>query len=158
MPTTSPRHPTRYDPQETEGLIFDLSYNMASSNPGTPNIKRSFSLPVARPIPSSPDQIEVLYTHPSARIVSFSTSNPGSRPGSRNGSEGDEGNLPHWGSRFERTIATGALRIYRAPGSVAFLSCVNALQPILPKSQCKSMQDSCSLKSQIVWRRSCALR
>lgn len=31
---------------------------------------------------------------------------------------------------------TGSLRIYRAPGSVAFLSCGDALQPILPKSQC----------------------
>lgn len=30
----------------------------------------------------------------------------------------------------------GSFRIYRAPGSVAFLNCGNALQPILPKSQC----------------------
>lgn len=34
------------------------------------------------------------------------------------------------------TIPQGAFRIYRAPGSVAFLSCGAALQPILPKSQC----------------------
>lgn len=33
------------------------------------------------------------------------------------------------------TLWTGALRIYRAPGSVAFLNCQNALRPILPKSQ-----------------------
>jgi hypothetical protein len=32
-------------------------------------------------------------------------------------------------------ISTGPLRIYRAPESVAFLNCANALQPILPKSQ-----------------------
>jgi hypothetical protein len=32
-------------------------------------------------------------------------------------------------------IIIGALRIYRAPGSVAFLNCANALKPILPKSQ-----------------------
>ncbi|RYP80217.1 hypothetical protein DL769_002575 [Monosporascus sp. CRB-8-3] len=31
---------------------------------------------------------------------------------------------------------SGPFRIYRAPGSVAFLSCGSALQPILPKSQC----------------------
>jgi hypothetical protein len=31
--------------------------------------------------------------------------------------------------------AVGPLRIYRAPGSVAFLNCANALRPILPKSQ-----------------------
>lgn len=30
----------------------------------------------------------------------------------------------------------GPFRIYRAPGSVAFLNCGSALQPILPKSQC----------------------
>lgn len=34
------------------------------------------------------------------------------------------------------TIPKGAFRIYRAPGSVAFLSCGSALQPILPRSQC----------------------
>src|ERR1044071_2034825 len=34
-----------------------------------------------------------------------------------------------------RICVTGAFRIYRAPGSVAFLSCGSALQPILPKSQ-----------------------
>lgn len=30
----------------------------------------------------------------------------------------------------------GPFRIYRAPGSVAFLNCGSALQPILPRSQC----------------------
>lgn len=34
------------------------------------------------------------------------------------------------------TACAGPFRIYRAPGSVAFLSCGSALQPILPKSQC----------------------
>lgn len=34
------------------------------------------------------------------------------------------------------TTPQGAFRIYRAPGSVAFLSCGSALQPILPRSQC----------------------
>lgn len=33
-------------------------------------------------------------------------------------------------------LPVGPFRIYRAPGSVAFLSCGTALQPILPKSQC----------------------
>jgi hypothetical protein len=36
----------------------------------------------------------------------------------------------------------GPLRIYRAPGSVAFLSCSNALKPILPKSQCWKVDPS----------------
>jgi hypothetical protein len=32
-------------------------------------------------------------------------------------------------------LTLGPLRIYRAPGSVAFLNCASALKPILPKSQ-----------------------
>ena len=32
-------------------------------------------------------------------------------------------------------MTSGSFKIYRAPGSVAFLSCGSALQPILPKSQ-----------------------
>lgn len=141
------------DPQ-----YLDRAPIMASSAPGTPVMKRSFSMPVAKQVPSSPDQIEVLYNHPSARIIAFSTSNPGSRPSSRNGIEEEGDILPHWGSRFERTIATGALRIYRAPGSVAFLSCVNALQPILPKSQCKTIyfsHISHEWSASCSWRRSC---
>lgn len=38
----------------------------------------------------------------------------------------------------------GPLSIYKAPGSVAFLSCVNAVHPILPKSQCWCVDDSSS--------------
>ncbi|KAJ3499773.1 hypothetical protein NLG97_g71 [Lecanicillium saksenae] len=47
-----------------------------------------------------------------------------------------------WQSHFERTIAIGSLRLYRAPGSVAFLSCGSVLQPIFPKSQCWSMEEN----------------
>lgn len=39
-------------------------------------------------------------------------------------------------------LLIGPLRIYRAPGSVAFLNCSNALQPILPKSQCWEVDGS----------------
>jgi len=39
------------------------------------------------------------------------------------------------------TLIAGPLRIYRAPGSVAFLSCSSALKPILPKSQCWVVDD-----------------
>ena len=38
----------------------------------------------------------------------------------------------------------GPLRIYRAPGSVAFLHCQHALKPILPKSQCWAVDDDSS--------------
>ncbi|KAE8450058.1 hypothetical protein EG329_007198 [Mollisiaceae sp. DMI_Dod_QoI] len=117
---------------------------MASTAPTTPAIKRSFSLPPQiEKTASSPDQIEILYNLPSVRIIQFNagkaavTSVSSSRPTSSSGSpaiEEQPGSLS-WVSRFERTIAVGALRIYRAPGSVAFLSCKNALRPILPKSQ-----------------------
>ncbi|KAH6677481.1 inheritance of peroxisomes protein 1-domain-containing protein [Halenospora varia] len=104
----------------------------------SPVLKRSFSLPPSRSASSPDPQVEVLFNLPSVRIVAFTTSASPLRPGSNNGSpivEDAPGTLP-WVSRFERTIAIGPLRIYRAPGSVAFLNCANALQPILPKSQC----------------------
>ncbi|KAI0474267.1 inheritance of peroxisomes protein 1-domain-containing protein [Xylaria cf. heliscus] len=80
--------------------------------------------------------VETLYSHPSVRIISFTSSRRGfttSLPASDNNVP--PGSLPP-SSHLERTIAVGAFRIYRAPGSVAFLSCGSALQPILPKSQC----------------------
>jgi len=110
---------------------------MAATPEPSPLSKRSLSLPVARSSPSSDPQIEVLYTLNSARIVDFTTSNTQARPGSSNGipSVEDEVGKLSWVSPRERTIAVGPLRIYRAPGSVAFLNCANALRPILPKSQ-----------------------
>ncbi|CZT42558.1 uncharacterized protein RSE6_02483 [Rhynchosporium secalis] len=132
-----------------------------ATNPAPPTPQRSSSLPVGRLAASSPDpQIEILFTLPSVRIILFTTSSkPSSRPGSSSGLitlEEEPGSLP-WTSRVERTIAVGTkdcfwafltaplrsllitclgpLRIYRAPGSVAFLNCANALRPILPKSQ-----------------------
>ncbi|TVY89997.1 hypothetical protein LAWI1_G001302, partial [Lachnellula willkommii] len=101
-------------------------------------ITRSFSQPVARTASIPDPQIEVLYNLPSVRIVAFTTPNSISRPSSSHGSPAVEedapGTLP-WVSPYERTIAIGPLRIYRAPESVAFLNCANALRPILPKSQ-----------------------
>ena len=41
-------------------------------------------------------------------------------------------------------LIIGPFRIYRAPGSVAFLNCQNALRPILPKSQCWVVDDDSS--------------
>jgi hypothetical protein len=41
-------------------------------------------------------------------------------------------------------LLIGPLRIYRAPGSVAFLHCQDALRPILPKSQCWIVDDDSS--------------
>ncbi|EFY93639.1 hypothetical protein MAC_00130 [Metarhizium acridum CQMa 102] len=83
--------------------------------------------------------VETLYSHPDARIVSFTASvhcqSDTAGDSARAPEDGDAGNLAWW-SPLERTIAVGAFCVYRAPGSVAFLSCGSALQPILPKSQC----------------------
>lgn len=47
------------------------------------------------------------------------------------------------------TRLAGPLRVYRAPGSVAFLSCSSALRPILPKSQCWEVEMSSTFVLQI---------
>ncbi|KAK7918490.1 hypothetical protein PG985_010364 [Apiospora marii] len=79
--------------------------------------------------------VETLYNHPYAKITSFTSGQRVSYGSSNILDEPEPGSLPP-SSRLERTIAIGPFRIYRATGSVAFLSCGAALQPILPKSQC----------------------
>jgi hypothetical protein len=82
---------------------------MASSSPATPISRRSISLPSPQSASGPDPQIEVLYHHPSARIISFTTSNPTSQSSpitSSPGGEEEPGSLS-WVSRFERTIAVG---------------------------------------------------
>lgn len=82
-------------------------------------------------------QIEILLSLPDARIVEFKPPGLDSRPIKKNENaliDVEPGSLP-WASRFERTIAVGSLQIYRAPESIAFLNCQNAIRPILPRSQ-----------------------
>ncbi|KAI1803556.1 inheritance of peroxisomes protein 1-domain-containing protein [Daldinia bambusicola] len=122
-----------------------------------PRPRRAITEPIARPSSPAPSSapapapgsasnasnasqseelVETLYSHPSVKIISFTSTQSnsfGSRPSSSH--EDRPGTLPA-SSRLERTLAIGPFRIYRAPGSVAFLSCGSALQPILPKSQC----------------------
>ncbi|KAI5460244.1 inheritance of peroxisomes protein 1-domain-containing protein [Mariannaea sp. PMI_226] len=84
--------------------------------------------------PPSEGLVEILYSHPNIKIISFTSA---SRINRTTGLPSDDvpGTLS-WSSQLERTIAVGLFRIYRAPGSVAFLNCGSALQPILPRSQC----------------------
>ncbi|KAL2163736.1 hypothetical protein VTH06DRAFT_5795 [Thermothelomyces fergusii] len=99
--------------------------------------RRVFTSPLP---PSAPQPagglVDTLYYHPNVKIVSFTagTSFLFNRHRTAGGSDIEPGSLP-WSSQLERTIAIGPFSIYRAPGSVAFLSCGAALQPILPKSQ-----------------------
>ncbi|KAK1830515.1 inheritance of peroxisomes protein 1-domain-containing protein [Podospora conica] len=84
--------------------------------------------------PASDVTVDTLYEHPSVKIVAFSAGS-GTSIGPRADLRDTELGTLSWSSQLERTIAVGPFRIYRAPGSVAFLSCGTALQPILRKSQ-----------------------
>ncbi|KAI1262020.1 inheritance of peroxisomes protein 1-domain-containing protein [Xylariaceae sp. FL1019] len=128
----------------TASLASDPISNISS--PDFPKPRRVFTAPASSIQPSlqrrssySPPStsealVETLYNHPCVKIVAFTTATV--LPASPN--QVPSGTLSP-GSRLERTIALGPFRIYRAPGSVAFLSCGSALQPILPKSQCWSI-------------------
>ncbi|KAI0876782.1 inheritance of peroxisomes protein 1-domain-containing protein [Hypoxylon argillaceum] len=108
------------------------------SLPSSQRSTASSSSSLSQAAPSAPeDLVETLYNHPSVRIISFTSSRHAFTAYSPLPSDNDvlPGSLPP-SSQLERTIAVGAFCIYRAPGSVAFLSCGSALQPILPKSQC----------------------
>lgn len=91
---------------------------MASSAPSTPLVRRSVTAPLRSTdssrrdsLPLSPDpQIETLYAHPYAKVLSFNAVDPlEARPVADNGSsptDEEPGTLP-WSSRSERTIAVG---------------------------------------------------
>ncbi|KAK6388562.1 hypothetical protein LTR65_007718 [Meristemomyces frigidus] len=129
---------------------------MANTAPSTPEntprrlaMNRSFTVPsklaaASRTAPTAEigaaEGIETLYVHPSASIIKFTTSGPGSRPSSSAGSPRSSSQqtsvaLP-WASPLERTLAAGPLEIYRVPGSVSFLHSGALLHAILPRSQC----------------------
>ncbi|KAK7533200.1 inheritance of peroxisomes protein 1-domain-containing protein [Phyllosticta citribraziliensis] len=121
-----------------------------ASIPDPKPIRRSFTAPVARPsnsatrfsdpIPAA-DGVETLFCHGFARIVLFTAVTSPSRPASSASNisslrDQDAPGTVSWGSPTERTVAAGPVRIYRVPGSVAFLHSGSLLHPILPKSQC----------------------
>ncbi|KAJ4417215.1 hypothetical protein N0V85_001951 [Neurospora sp. IMI 360204] len=119
---------------------------MEFSNPFADTVpRRNFTAPIGsqmqRPSTSAGETsnalVDTLYDHPSVKITSFTA---GTRPPTLGPPPPDTptavepGSLP-WSSHLERTIAVGHFRIYRAPGSITFLNCGSALQPIFPKSQ-----------------------
>ncbi|KAI1117830.1 inheritance of peroxisomes protein 1-domain-containing protein [Nemania sp. NC0429] len=123
------------------------SPRLAAAQPGIVQSRRVLTAPVPASAPlqrtksassqadssGSEEVVETLYSHPSVRIIAFTSGRQGFI--SSSGHDAPPGSLPP-SSQLERTIAAGAFRIYRAPGSVAFLSCGSALQPILRRSQC----------------------
>ena len=90
------------------------------------------------PIPHERPDIVTLFSHPSARVIKFNTS--GLRTASSLSSlrmrrtDGSE-TLP-WSYPTESTIAVGAIKIYRVPGSVSFLHSGSLLHAILSRTQC----------------------
>ncbi|KAJ5226183.1 hypothetical protein N7468_007408 [Penicillium chermesinum] len=109
------------------------------------SIKRSATLP-ARLISHSarasaaalPDN--VIFHHPSCRIVQFAPRSFAPIPSASSPSDFDYPvdtveTLP-WRSASERTLATAALRIEKVHGLTVFLKCGSIVQPILKNSQC----------------------
>ncbi|KAK3305555.1 inheritance of peroxisomes protein 1-domain-containing protein [Chaetomium strumarium] len=101
----------------------------------TAPVRPSTPQPAASPH-SAGSLVDTLYDHPNVKIISFTAGSRSLSVDPPVAAEPDiePGSLP-WSTQLERTIAVGPFRIYRAPGSVAFLNCGSALQPILPKSQ-----------------------
>ncbi|OMP81470.1 hypothetical protein BK809_0002463 [Diplodia seriata] len=111
-------------------------------------VRRSLTLPTrlagsspSAQSPGSADGVEILFNHNFAKIVLFTTASSLSRPSSSAshrtvlGDNGHPDTIP-WMSPTESTVAAGPIRIYRVPGSVAFLHSGSLLHAILPKSQC----------------------
>ncbi|KAK1995523.1 hypothetical protein LX36DRAFT_713093 [Colletotrichum falcatum] len=97
---------------------------------------------VSRPSSSAGGLIETLYNHPNVKIVAFTAASRGRARSPGRGPPDEPGSLSAY-SQLERTIAIGPFRIYRT-GSVAFLNCGSALQPMLPKSQCWALAEDSS--------------
>ncbi|KAJ5734968.1 uncharacterized protein N7483_000093 [Penicillium malachiteum] len=111
-------------------------------------IRRSVTLPTklisqstrgsGAPNPSHADN--VIFYHPSAKIVHFAPRALAPIPSSSAPSDFDYPvdtieTLP-WRSATERTVATAPLRLERVHGLTVFLKCGNVVQAILKNSQC----------------------
>ncbi|KZL75794.1 hypothetical protein CI238_09933 [Colletotrichum incanum] len=119
---------------------------MESLRPTYPAPRRVATAPVptqmSRPSSSAGGLIETLYNHPNVKIVAFTAASRGRARSPGRGPADEPGSLSAY-SQLERTIAIGPFRIYRT-GSVAFLNCGSALQPMLPKSQCWALAEDSS--------------
>ncbi|OHE98525.1 hypothetical protein CORC01_06146 [Colletotrichum orchidophilum] len=121
---------------------------MESLRPAYPAPRRVATAPISthmsHPAPSTSagGLIETLYNHPNVKIVAFAAASRGRARSPGRGPSDEPGSLSAH-SQLERTIAIGPFRIYRT-GSVAFLNCGSALQPMLPKSQCWALAEDSS--------------
>lgn len=138
------------------------------ARPGSsiPSMRRAVTLPL-RPSRSNNDLrespasgLEAFYVHPSVRIVAFESFTPtrysSRRDQNRLGAEEEAGTLPY-SSAFERTIAVGAMRMYRTHDEFAILNCGKCIQPIMPKSRSWCVDDEGSkfvlqIRRPLFWR------
>ncbi|CAN9443248.1 unnamed protein product [Alternaria alternata] len=106
------------------------------------NSRRSFTLPAratrrTESVPASrntTDGIETLFVCSNSKIFSFTTAGPARRLSPSR--SGDTSHPIPWKTPTERTLAVGALRIYRVTASnVSFLNSGNLLHTIFPRSQ-----------------------
>lgn len=141
----------------------DFLERPGSTIPGT---RRAVTLPL-RPSRSNnelrqpqPSGLEAFYVHPSVRIVAFESYTPTRYSSRRNQSgiaaEEEAGTLPH-SSPFERTIALGAMCMYRTHDEFAILNCGKCIQPIMPKSRSWCVDDEGSkfvlqIRRPLFWR------
>lgn len=84
---------------------------------------------------------DILYSHPSTRIIKFTPSTTGiplsSKPLSVDTDYPvDAIEVLPWASTTESLLATGLLKIEKVPGSTNFLKCKDVNQPVLRNSQC----------------------
>ncbi|KXH52452.1 hypothetical protein CSAL01_02070 [Colletotrichum salicis] len=113
---------------------------MESLRPAYPAPRRVATAPIpthlSRPAPSTSagGLVETLYNHPNVKIVAFAAASRGRARSPGRGPSDEPGSLSAH-SQLERTIAIG---------SVAFLNCGSALQPMLPKSQCWALAEDSS--------------
>lgn len=91
--------------------------SMASTTPTKPSARRTASQPVQRRASGFETDIETLYNHPSARIISFTTVTrqaPSPSSSSKSPQVEEEPGTLLWVSRTERTIAVGTYSSHRA--------------------------------------------
>ncbi|EKG17639.1 hypothetical protein MPH_05088 [Macrophomina phaseolina MS6] len=127
---TAASTPTSAPPTASRGVRRSFTLPTRFSNPSTPSES-----------PASSDGVETLFNHSFAKVVLFTTASSLSRPSSSASNRtvlrdhAPPDTIP-WVSPTESTVAAGPIRIYRVPGSVAFLHSGTLLHAILPKSQC----------------------
>ncbi|KAL7268792.1 hypothetical protein RUND412_008571 [Rhizina undulata] len=123
-----PQRPLVHQPRRSVSFPVRRCSNASTTGPESSLVNRNMSNNNNNNnnTTSNGENIDLLYAHSDARIVSFTSS-----------SLIPAGKLLEWTSPTERTIASGPLRVYKTiPHDIAFLQSGSALRPVLSRSQC----------------------